>query len=435
MDMTAPPPALALPASQAEIDLIQSERKRFLFERCRESRFHAKRLAGIDAAKLDDPAEWAKIPILDKDELRSIPADRFFELFCMAPREDICELWRSGGSTGVPLFYPRTFLDMRYGLLSFGRAFELAGVGRGDTAHISFPLGIHPVGHVYARVAQAMGVGVNWAGSGAGTPSALQVDLIKRLQPTLWMGMSSYGLHLANLAEAQGVDLTSCGVKRLMTSAEPLSDAKRAKLERMWGAKVFDTFGMTEAGLMGCESDAHDGFHIWTDMYLIEVVEPDTKRPVPEGEVGSLIVTPLWTSHATPFIRWMAGDLVTYRRRGAAGGAFGIFPVIKHAHRTTGFFKVRGVNINHSEFEDFMFRFAAVSDFKAEVVTIRDLDTLRLSFEVKRDADAKATADEVAAAVKRTFEVSPEIVVLERGSLAREFEGAVKAPRFQDRRA
>ena len=143
--MTTTPPALGLPKSQAEIARIQSERKRFVFERHRESRFHGKRLAGIDAARLDDPAEWAKIPILDKDELRSIPADRFFDIFCMAPREDICELWRSGGSTGVPLFYPRTFLDMTYGLLSFARAFELVGAGRGDTAHISFPLGIHPV--------------------------------------------------------------------------------------------------------------------------------------------------------------------------------------------------------------------------------------------------------------------------------------------------
>jgi phenylacetate-CoA ligase len=428
-------PALALPRSQAEIARIQSDRKRFVFERCRESKFHGKRLAGIDPAKLDDPAEWAKIPILDKDELRSIPAERFFDEFCLAPREDICELWRSGGSTGVPLFYPRTFQDMRYGLLSFARAFELVGAGRGDTAHISFPLGIHPVGHVFARVAQAAGIGVNWAGSGAGTPSALQVDLVHRLRPTIWMGMSSYGLHLANLAEAQGVDLASCGVKRLMTSAEPLSDAKRAKLERMWGAKVYDTFGMTEAGLMGCESDARAGCHIWTDMYHIEVVDPDTRRSVPEGEVGSLVVTPLWTNHATPFIRWAAGDLVSVRSQGAGDGPFKVFPLLKHAHRTTGFFKVRGVNINHSEFEDFMFRFAAVNDFKAEIVTIRYLDTLRLSFEIKREAEAEAVTEEVAAAVKRTFEVSPEIVVLERGSLAREFEGSVKAARFQDKRA
>src|SRR5690606_11658868 len=207
---TSPPPALPLPKSQADIERIQRECKRFVFERCRKSRFHGKRLAGIDASKLDDPAEWAKIPILDKDELRSIPPESFFEEFCLAPREDICELWRSGGSTGVPLFYPRTFEDMRYGLLSFGRAFELVGAGRADTAHISFPLGIHPVGHVFARVAQQAGIGVNWAGSGAGTPSALQVELVKRLRPTIWMGMSSYGLHLANLSEAQGIDLTDC---------------------------------------------------------------------------------------------------------------------------------------------------------------------------------------------------------------------------------
>ena len=81
----------------------------------------------------------------------------------------------------------------------------------------------------------------------------------------------------------------------------------------MWGAEVFDVFGMSEAGLMGAENAAHDGIHIWTDMFFIEVVDPDTGKSLPEGEVGTLCVTPLWTNHATPFLRWNSGDLVSLR--------------------------------------------------------------------------------------------------------------------------
>ncbi len=425
---------LPLPTSQEEIDRIQSERKIVAVERALRAPFHKKRLDGIDPRKLDDPEEWAKIPILDKEELRSIPPGDFMDLFCIAPRHEIAELWRSGGSTGVPLFYPRTFEDMKYGVLSFARTFQCGGAGAGDSAHISFPLGIHPVGHVYARAAQTVGIGVNWAGSGSSTPSALQIELLDRLKPTIWMGMSSYGIHLANMADARGIDLAANPVKLIMCSAEAISEAKRTKIERMWGARLHDNFGMTEAGMMGSELGTSDGFRIWSDMFFVEVVDPSSGKAVPEGEEGLLVVTPLWTNNATPFLRWNSGDIVSYRSKERGTGPFSIFPVVRHAHRTAGFFKVRGVNINHSEFEDFMFGFEQVVDFKAEILTENDLDTLRVSVELIRAGDWHEIAGRIGEATKNTFEVRPEVALLDRGTLAAEFEGSVKAPRFVDRR-
>ncbi len=161
--MSQPPP-LPFPTSREEIAAIQSERRVVAFQRARQAPFHRGRLEGIDPDKLDDPAEWAKIPIMDKEQLRAIPPDRFYEQFCIAPKREIAELWRSGGSSGVPLFYPRTFEDLGYCILSFARSFDLVGAVAGDMAHISYPLGIHPVGHAFARAAQNKGIGVNWAG-------------------------------------------------------------------------------------------------------------------------------------------------------------------------------------------------------------------------------------------------------------------------------
>jgi phenylacetate-CoA ligase len=191
---------------------------------------------------------------------------------------------------------------------------------------------------------------------------------------------------------------------------------------------------MTEAGMMGAEARPGEGFRIWTDMYFIEVVDPETHEPVGEGVTGSLVVTPLWTNTVTPFLRWSSGDLVTWREEADGAGPFSVFPIVKHAHRTTGFFKVRGINVNHAEFEDFMFRDARISDFKAEVVTERDLDALRVSVEFRRGVDAGTATAELSAEVKRVFELKPDIRVLETGTLAREFESSVKAPRFLDRR-
>lgn len=426
---------LGLPRTRAEIDGIQRVRKRIAVERALRSRFWQERLAGIDLNRLDDPEMWRKIPILEKDDLRALTLEKFYGEFCIARPEDICEYWRSGGATGKPLFYPRTYEDIRYCMTGFARTFACTKTLPGTVAHNSFPLGIHPAGHMWARAGRIMGIGMVWAGSGAALPSLAQLALIASMKPTMWMGMSSYGLHLANLAEANGVDLANGPVKRLLCTAEPVSVSKRQKMEREWGAELFDCFGMTECTMMGAESASHDGFHIWTDLAFIEIVDEKTKQPVHEGEPGLLIVTSLFTNNATPFLRWNSGDIVVLKSEGAADSPFSVFPVLRHAHRTAGFFKVRGVNINHQEFEDMMFANPLVNDFKAEVVAGTDGgDRFRVSIEVKRGADPLVFAGEIGAKIKSVFEVKPKITVLAPGTLAREFEGSVKAPRFVDRR-
>jgi phenylacetate-CoA ligase len=422
---------LELPNSRAQVRKLQSERKRAAVEQALRSKFWQPRLKSVKLDRLDDPDEWRRIPILDKDTLRGLSDREFYSDFCITPVDGISEYWRSGGVTGQPLFYPRSFRDMEFGLLSFARTFDCAGAGRGERAHVSFPMGIHPVGQVFGRCAASRGITVNWAGSGASTPSALQVELIHRLKPTIWLGMSSYALHLANLAEARGLALK---VDKIMTSAEPVSQAKRTKIERSWGARLTDTFGMTEAGMMGAEDRPGEGFRIWSDLFFIEVLDPRSLEPVKEGEIGTLVVTALWTNHVTPFLRWSSGDLVTYSEADDGAGPFSVFPRLKHAHRTTGFFKVRGVNLGHQDLEDFMFRHLEVGDFRAEAVSEGDNDVLRLSIEVRRGTDVQTLSRDLAAEMKQKFELAPQVVVLETGTLAKEFEANIKASRFVDRR-
>ena len=423
--------ALTLPKSRAEIRRIQTERKRHAVEQALRSPFWRPRLEKVRLERLEDPEEWRKIPILDKDTLRALSDQQFYSEFCITPADGIQEYWRSGGVTGQPLFYPRSFRDMEYGLEAFARTYDCAGAERGDRAHISFPLGIHPVGQVFARCAASRGITVNWAGSGTSTPSAIQIELIQRLKPTLWLGMSSYALHLANLAEARGAQLN---VRRLMTSAEPVSQAKREKIERTWGARLTDTFGMTEAGMMGAEDKPGAGFRIWTDMYYIEVLEPKSLEPVKEGETGTLVVTSLCSNNVTPFLRWSSGDLVTYSDADDGAGPYSVFPRIKHAHRTTGFFKVRGINLGHQDLEDFIFRYVEIGDFRAEALNDGGNDVLRLSIECRRGADGTALCRRIAEDLKVRFELAPHVVLLDSGTLAKEFEANVKASRFVDRR-
>ena len=217
-------------------------------------------------------------------------------------------------------------------------------------------------------------------------------------------------------------------------SAEPLTVAKRAKLEQAWGARVYNSFGMTEGSMTSVERDGGPGMVAWTDLFLLEVIDSTSGRPVPEGQAGVLVMTPLWSNTITPFLRWLTGDIVTLRRQPRTDDPFSVFPVLSHELRTEGFFKIRGVNVNHGDLEDFMFAQPAISDFRGEAVATAGPDVLRLCVEVRRDADPAAVARALVGAVKAKFEITPEVEVLETGTLAREFEKSVKAPRFVDRR-
>jgi phenylacetate-CoA ligase len=431
-------PGETLPRDRHQIDAIHSIRKPHAVNQAKRAPFFRGKLDHIALDRLDDPIEWQKIPLLDKDMLRGLSDLEFYRDFCVTPDpgDHIAQYWRSGGTTGRPLFYPRSAADIDVAMRGFARVYTCAGATGPQKVHCAFPLGIHPVGQMMARAAEVSGLGAIMPGAGNTTPSALQIELIDKLKPDVFVGMSSYALHLANLADQQGIDLARGSVKLVICSAEPLSAAKRERLSRTWGADVRDSFGMTEAGMMAAEDGQADGFRVWTDLFFVEVVDPQTGRPVDDGEVGALVVTPLFTNNITPFLRWMSGDMVTLRREAGGDGPFSVFPVLRHAHRTSGFFKVRGVNINHVEFEDFMLALGPINDFKCEAIQGADqLDALRVSVEVKRGASVADALKLVEQETKRVFELTPAVIALEPGTLAREFEAAIKAPRVRDLRS
>jgi phenylacetate-CoA ligase len=263
----------------------------------------------------------------------------------------------------------------------------------------------------------------------------MQLELILSLQPTIVAAMPSYALHLANVAEARGIDLAASRVKKLLVSAEPLTEAKRAKLARSWGATIYNSFGMTEGAMTSVERHGLGAMIAWTDLFLLEVIDSVSGKPVAPGEAGALVMTPLWSNSITPFLRWFTGDIVRMSPQRRSRDPFSVFPILEHALRTEGFFKIRGVNINHGDLEDFMFAQGAVQDFKGEAVTAADgQDHLRLLVELRRGADASAVTRALADAVKLKFEQACEVEILAAGTLAQEFEKSVKAPRFVDKR-
>ncbi|MEM8813588.1 MAG: hypothetical protein AAGF59_13310, partial [Pseudomonadota bacterium] len=214
--VTDPTVDLQIPDDAATLRNRQDERRVAAVRQAQRSPFFSERLAGLDPETVLDPEVWATIPVLDKEQLRAMSPEDFYDRFCLAPRSEITEYWRSGGSTGRPLFYPRTARDIEFGMTGFMRVIDIAGFVADDIAHLSLPLGIHPAGHMMARAGSSLGVGMVWAGGGNTLPSAAQLDLIRMFKPSAWIGMASYGLQLANLAKADGLDLSSAGIQKIL---------------------------------------------------------------------------------------------------------------------------------------------------------------------------------------------------------------------------
>ena len=403
-------------------------------EAARRAPFYRGRLDGVDLDRLDDPEVWNRIPLFTKDELRTVPADAFHDRFCVAPRSSVVEYWRSGGVTGRPLFYPRSADDMRYALLTFKRGLTVVGATPEDCAHISFPLGIHPVAHLYARAAEELGIGTVWAGSGNNTPSEMQLALI------------------GELSRRSGAAWAATGCTSPIWRRPRASTSPPVRSTRSWWRRSRCRRQAREArahvGCAGVRPVRHDrrragvlrvverdGLHLWSDLFFVEIVDEATGLPVAEGEAGSLVITPLYINSVTPFLRWVSGDVISMTARDGGSSAWSVFPVMRHARRTVGFFKVRGVNVNHAELEDLMFRNPDVIDFKAEVsASAAGLDVLSLFIEVKRGLVVEQACARVRERMAATFQVTPEIKVLDTGTLGREFEASVKAARFVDRR-
>jgi phenylacetate-CoA ligase len=108
--------------------------------------------------------------------------------------------------------------------------------------------------------------------------------------------------------------------------------------------------------------------------------------------------------------------------------------MIRHAARTSGFFKVRGININHADFEDFMHRRLDITDFKVEVEKTETLDLMRVSIEVSNPVKAENSLTSLREDIRKIFELSPEIAVLDAGTLEQELQSQVKQQRFVDKR-
>ena len=390
------------------------------------NRFYARKFAGLDLTDL------TRLPFTCKAELAADQAEHPpYGTALTFPPDRYCRLHQtSGTSTGLPLRWLDTPESWDWLLGCWQTSFPVMGLSRGD--RLFFPFSFGPFLGFWTAFEAATRAGFLCIPGGGMTSTARLRFLIEH-RTTVVFATPTYALHLAELAAKEGIDLAGSDVRAVVVAGEPGGNipATRERIETIWGARVFDHYGMTETGPVAveCEGDAGSMLVLESE-YIAEVVEPGGTRPVPPGELGELVLTNLGRV-GSPLIRYRTGDLVTADPDPKP--LPGVPPWLRLAGGVRGraddMIHVRGNNLYPTAIEAIVRRFPEVVEFRLIIDHAGPLPDLRVEVEPAPGADPRV-AEAVARAVRDEFLFRVEVTAVPPGTLPR-FE--MKAKRIVHR--
>ncbi len=275
------------------------------------SPFYAARLRGV-REHIRSPADLPRLPFTTKEELRAGQrADPpFGPQLCAAP-ERLVRMHVTSGTTGDPVAVGFTRADHETNSAVGGEAFRIAGLEPTDVVAHCLNYALYAGGIADHMALEASGATVVPVGTGQ---SRRLLELIPRLGITAIFGTLSFPAYLAARARELEIDPRALGLRHIVTAGEPGAGlaAVRSEIEAAWGARVVDTFGMSDVwSTMGGACGEGEGLHLTVDEHaLLELVDPDSGDPVPleDGASGELVWTHL-RREASPLLRYRSADL------------------------------------------------------------------------------------------------------------------------------
>lgn len=385
--------------------------------------------AGVKPGDIKSLEDLNKLPFTTaKDLAEGYP----FPLLCV-PMEEVVRIHASSGTTGKRKVLCYTQKDIDDWAHFFARCYEMADLTAADRVQVCVGYGVWTAGVGFQLGCERFGALAVPAGPGN---LEMQMEFLIDFQSTVMCCTASMGLLLAEEAQHRGVT-DKLALKKMIYGSERSSDAMRARIKEGLGLDhMYDIPGMTElyGPGTGLECSAHDGMHYWADYYILEILDPDTLEPVPDGEVGEMVVTTL-CKEAVPLIRYRTRDLTALKAEQCACGR--IIP--RHDRilgRSDDMFIFRAVNIYPGQIDSALSVLPGIgSEYQVVLDRGKDgKDTLLLKVERAEDADPSAdthTATMVRDAVRQKILATPDVEVVDHASLPRSER---KTKRVFDRR-
>ncbi len=365
--------------------------------------------AGIAPRDIQNLGDLRRVPLMCKADFRTAYP---LALSCVDPRT-IVEMHMSSGSTGVPVVMPYTPGDIRQWAQCMARCYCMAGIRPGDVIQITPSFGLFNGGFGFYHGAREYGLFV--LPTGAGNTSR-QIALARDFKTRALTGVVSYGIRIMEVLEEEHGSLPDLEIA--IFGAEIFSQEMKRKFVGRLCHDVFDIYGMTETGgvgTLGMDCPAHDGIHVWEDHYIVEVLDPSTHAPVPDGDLGELVVTSL-TREALPVIRFRTGDLTRVVSREPCRCGRTHVRIAQITGRVDDMLIVKGVNFFPSQVEQALMEIPGVKPHYQ--IIIEDADGVK-DVRINVEAEPGVTGFLVEKHLKERLGFSPKGDVFKPGELPR----------------
>lgn len=371
----------------------------------RNSRAFAEILKGVDAASINSRAALARLPVTRKSELlerqkasRAQGGDAFGGFAALVRGPAMSRVFASPG----PIYEPE---GTQRDYWRAGRALFAAGFRAGELVHNSFSYHMTPGAFILESGAHAVGCTVFPAGTGQ---TEQQLDAMVDLKPNAYTGTPSFLRILLEKAKEAGTDIRSLTKASVGGEACPPSLTAWFKEQ---GVDVYQTYATADLGLVAYETQARQGL-VLDEGVIVEIVRPGTGDPVPEGEVGELVVTTLNTAY--PLVRFGTGDLSAILPGSCPTGRTA--PRIKgwmgRADQTT---KVRGMFVHASQVADIARRFPQVH--KARLVISGEMANDQMCLKVEASEADDTLRALIETAVRDVTKLRGDVQLVQPGSL------------------
>ena len=420
-------------ASREEIVALQNERLCKQVQRVYENvPFYREKMdaLGVRPEDIKSIEDLHKLPFSYKKDLRDTYP---YGLFAV-PLKDVVRLHASSGTTGKQIVVGYTRKDMELWNDCFARALTAAGATNEDIVHISYGYGLFTGG--LGADGGAMRIGATTVPVSTGN-TRRQLTVMQDFGSTVLCCTPSYALHIAEVMEESGLTKDDLKLKAGIFGAEPWTNEMRHQIEEKLGIKAYDIYGLTEVLGPGVAFDCceQNGMHINEDHFIVEVIDPETGKVLPDGEQGELVFTCI-TKEAFPILRYRTRDIGTITRGKCACGRT-LVKMTKPRGRTDDMLIIRGVNVFPSQIETVLIEKGYTANYQIVVDRENNFDSIEVQVEISREVFSDTVrglavrAKELSAAMKELLGINAKVTLLEPNSIPRS-EG--KAVRVIDKR-
>jgi phenylacetate-CoA ligase len=387
--------------------------------------------AGVSPEDIHTLDDLVKLPFTDKEDMRdNYPYGTF-----AVPMEQIVRVHASSGTTGKQKVVGYTKNDIDMWSECCCRALASTGMTNKDILHVAYGYGLFTGGLGLHYGAERLGATTIPVSVGN---TKRQIQILTDFHPTALACTPSYALHLADELAANGIDMSMLNLKVGIFGAEPWTLAMKQQIEEKLRLKAFDIYGLSETlgpGVsISCESG--DLLHIQSDHFIAEVVDPDTKKPLPEGQIGELVFSSV-TKEGTPLLRYNTHDLTRLFYEPCDCGRTTV-RMDKVTGRADDMLIIRGVNVFPSQIESVLLGYGEVEPhYMIYIDRIHNLDEMEVKIEMTKAFFSDSIKDiekierRLDADIRSTLGIAAKITLVEPRSLPRS-EG--KAKRVEDRR-